>query len=189
MARLPYLDKKDVPPESRDLFKRGLNLYRNLAYSPGAAHSFENFSKYLRYESKLNPRLRELAILQVGYLTRAAYSFYGHIGFVSEQFGVSDDDVGNMIAETQGKVTSLEPLVRNVLRAAREMTTNITISDSTFAELRRDMEKSHLVDLVSTIAFYNAAVRYMRTMEIDIETDRVENYEKYREIFPLPKGQ
>src|SRR5207344_156620 len=75
MARLPYLDRSDLLPEHQDLLARNLNLYRVLAHSPRAARSLNTLARYIRDGSRLDPRLRELAILQVGYLTRSAWEF------------------------------------------------------------------------------------------------------------------
>jgi alkylhydroperoxidase family enzyme len=73
MARLPYLDRSDLLPEHQDLLARNLNLYRELAHSPRAARSLNTLARYIRDGSRLDPRLRELAILQVAYLTRSAW--------------------------------------------------------------------------------------------------------------------
>jgi alkylhydroperoxidase family enzyme len=188
MARVPYLDEKDVAPEDRAIFARGLNLYRVLAHSPKAARAFERFSKFLRYESRLDPRLRELAILQIGFLTHADYSFYGHIGHVSGDFAVSDADIRGMIADTKGEASDLEPLARDVLRAAREITRTAMISDEAFAPLEKAFAPEILVDLVSTMAFYNAAVRFIRSMKVDIEPHRMEQYLRNRDRYPFGEG-
>jgi len=70
-----------------------------------------------------------------------------------------------------------------VLRAAREMTTDLEVSDATFAELRASLDDERLTDLVLTIAFYNAVVRILATLRIDVE----DGYLKYLDEFPLPK--
>jgi alkylhydroperoxidase family enzyme len=71
MARVPYLDKADLAPENRDLLSRNINLYRVLAHSPNGLRSFSALGKFIRHQSRLDPRLREMAILQVGYLALA----------------------------------------------------------------------------------------------------------------------
>src|SRR3954466_14368921 len=126
MARVPYLDRKDVKPEHQDLLSRNINLYRALAHSPNGLRSFSTLGKFIRHQSRLDPRLREMAILQVGYLARSPYEYSHHIK-IGRDFGVSDDDISAMIAETEGKTSALEPLARSVLRAAREMTAEMAV--------------------------------------------------------------
>jgi alkylhydroperoxidase family enzyme len=183
MARVPYLDKADLAAENRDLLTRNINLYRALAHSPNGLRSFSTLSSFIRHQSRLDPRLREMAILQVGYLARSPYEYSHHIK-IGRDFGVSDDDIRAMIAETEGKQTALEPLARSVLLAAREMTNDMAVSDATFAALRRELDEECLTDLVITIAFYNGVVRLLATMQIDVEDD----YKHYLDEFPLPKN-
>lgn len=181
MARVPYLEQSDLPAEHQGLLARNINLYRALVHSPNGARSFGTLGRFIRSESRLDPRLRELAILQVGYLTRSAYEYSHHIK-IGRDFGVSDEDIRAIAAETAGHETALDPLARTVLRAAREMTEDLAVSDGTFAALQAGLDGECLVDLVITVAFYNGVVRLLATLQIDVEED----YLPYLEEFPLP---
>jgi len=181
MARIPYFDRADLPPEHQDLLIRPFNLFRALVNSPGAARGWSGIGHYIRHGSKLDPRLRELAILQVGYVARSPYEYSHHIK-IGHDFGVSDEDIRAIAAETQGRTTDLEPLAKTVLKAAREMSTELAISDATFAHLREQLDTERLTDLVLTIAFYCAVVRVLATLQIDVE----EEYLPYLKQFPLP---
>jgi alkylhydroperoxidase family enzyme len=183
MARLPYLDKSDVLPEHQDLLARNLNLYRLLAHSPRAARSLNTLARFIRDGSRLDPRLRQLAILQVGYVTRSAYEYSHHIR-ISREFEVSDDDIRAIAEETAGRTTALEPLAGAVLRAAREMTLDVALSDDTFAALRQGLDLERLTDLIITIGHYNSLVRVLAAMRIDVEDE----YLPYLDEFPLPAG-
>ncbi len=183
MARLPYLDKSDVLPEHQDLLARNINLYRLLAHSPRAARSLNTLARFIRDGSRLDPRLRQLAILQVGYVTRSAYEYSHHIR-ISREFGVSDDDIRAIAEETAGRATALDPLDRAVLRAAREITLDIALSDDVFEELRRGLDPERLTDLIITIGHYNSLVRVLAAMRIDVEDE----YLPYLAEFPLPAG-
>jgi len=186
MARVPYLDRQDMKPEDRDALVRDINLYRALAHSPGAARTFSGLGSHIRHNSKLDPRLRELAIVQVGYLTRSAYEYSHHIK-IAQDFGVSNDDIHAMIAESEGRGSNLEPLTKTVLLAAREMTLDLAASEETMQALKTGlksgMDLECLTDLILTIAFYNCVVRYLETMQVDVEGD----YLPYLEEFPLPE--
>ena len=182
MARIPYLNAEDLAEEHRRLLARPANLFRALVHSPDGLRTFSALGHFIRHTSRLDPRLREMAILQVGYLARSPYEYSHHIE-IGRDFGVSDDDIRAIGDETAGRPTKLEPLAKAVLRAAREMTTELAISDQTFAKLRRDLDHERLTDLVLTIGFYNGVVRILATMQIDVE----DGYHKYLDEFPLPK--
>lgn len=182
MARLPYLDKSDLLPEHQDLLARNLNLYRLLAHSPRAARSLNTLARYIRDGSRLDPRLRQMAILQVGYVARSAYEYSHHIR-ISREFGVSDDDIRAIADESEGRPTALDPLAKAVLSAARQLTGGLSVADHTFAALRQGLDEERLTDLLITIAYYNGLVRLMGALEIDVERD----YLAYLDEFPLPK--
>ena len=183
MARVPYLDLKDLPPEHQDLLARRANIYRALAHSPNGLRAFSTLGGFIRFKSKLDPRLRELAILMVGYLTRSPYEWSHHVE-IGRRFGVSDTDIRALMDEAAGRPSDLEPLAKTVLKAASEMTRDLAVSDATFAELRAGLDNERIVDLVVTVAFYNAVVRVLASLQIDVEGD----YQRYLDEFPLPSG-
>ena len=90
MARLPYLEADQVAPEYRDMLRRNTNLHKLLVNSPDMARAFSGLGGYIRHKSKLDPRLRELAILQVGWMEKSEYEFTHHVK-IGKEFGVTDD--------------------------------------------------------------------------------------------------
>ena len=168
MARLPYLEPDQVAPEYRDMLKRNTNLHKLLVNSPDMARAFNGLGNFIRFKSKLDPRLRELAILQVGWMEKSEYEFTHHVK-IGKEFGVTDDDIAALMIETEGIQSKLEPLARAILKGAREMTRQIEMSVETFAEIKRHLSNEEMVDLVLTIAFYCAVVRVLATMKIDNE--------------------
>ena len=181
MARLPYLEPDQVAPEYRDMLKRNTNLHKLLVNSPDMAKSFNGLGNFIRFKSKLDPRLRELAILQVGWLERSEYEFTHHVK-IGKEFGVTDQDIQNLFLETEGKPSKLDPLTRTVLKGAREMVRDIGMSDATFAEIKLHLSNEHMTDLVLTIAFYCAVVRVLATMQIDNEP----YYKEVLQQYPIP---
>ena len=98
---------------------------------------------------------------------------------------MTDADIEALIAETAGKSTDLPELDRTVLLAAREMTgSGLAMTDASFAALKSRMETEHLVDLTLVIAFYNAVVRVLGTLQIDVEPE----YRTYLDRYPLPEA-
>jgi alkylhydroperoxidase family enzyme len=175
MARVPY---RDLPAGARS----ASNVARALANSPNGSQKYSGIAMYLRFDSTLNPRLRELAILQVGYITRQIYEYAHHCSLALE-FGCTEDDIRALAADSEGKPTNLDPLTKHVLRAARDMTVKMELADETFAALQAALSTEHLLDLLMAIASYNATVRMLNALKVDLEPE----YQKYLEKFPLPK--
>ena len=85
MARVPYLNQSDLPPEHQELLARPIALNRAMANSPNASRAMSVLAMYIRHKSKLDARLRELAILQVGYLAKQPYEWSHHVKLGREQ--------------------------------------------------------------------------------------------------------
>jgi len=181
MARLPYLEADQIAPEYRDMLSRNTNLHKLLVNSPDMARAFSGLGGYIRHKSKLDPRLRELAILQVGWMEKSEYEFTHHVK-IGKEFGVTDDDIVAMMAETEGKPSKLEPLAKAILRGAREMVRELAMSEATFAEIKKELSNEHMTDLVLTIAFYCAVVRVLATMKMDNEP----YYKEVLQQYPIP---
>jgi alkylhydroperoxidase family enzyme len=137
---------------------------------------------YIRNESKIDPRLREMAIIQVGYVARSVYEYAHHVK-IGLDFGVSEDDIRAIADDTAGKPTELDPLTKVVLKAARELSLDIRLSDETFAVLKQHLDTARLLDLFLAICAYNSTVRMLAALQIDLE----DAYRPYLDKFPLPK--
>ena len=187
MGRLRYLDYADLAPEDRDIPRLKSNITRAVAHSPKLARHVAARGMYFRHESGLDARLRELAILQVGYSTRSAYEWAHHVD-VALSFGVSEDDIRAIGQETpigqetQGRRTHLDAVSSAVLAAARSLTDDLVLPQGIFDTLSHALSTEHLVDLLVAIGEYNGLVRVMAAIEIDLEPE----YAEYLERFPLP---
>ncbi len=184
MARVPYLDATDLREEDRDQLARPINLNRALVHSIPASRSFWQMGNWIRFDATVDRRLREMAIMQVGYTARSAYEWSHHVQLGMKDFGVSEADVRALIDESEGRSSGLPALDRAVLRLAREMTTGIAGSREAFEVIDAALGHEQTTELVLMIGFYNGVVRYLETMEIDVEPE----YQQYLDQFPLPKA-
>ena len=181
MARVPYLTRDDLPEHHKDLLERDINLNRALANCPAGARAFWVVGYWIRRDMNINPRLRELVILQIGYLTRSAYEFSHHVKIAFES-GVSETDINELIAHNQGAENNLSDCDRLLLVAAREVVEGPGISAQTFSALQAYFDAGQLVALTVTASFYLGVVRLLDSLDIDTEED----YLPYLEQFPLP---
>jgi len=101
---------------------------------------------------------------------------------IGKEFGVTDEDIQDLLAETEGKPSKLEPLAKTILKGAREMTRDIGMSEATFAEIKKSLSNEHMTDLVLIIAHYCAVVRVLATMKIDNEP----YYKEVLQQYPIP---
>jgi alkylhydroperoxidase family enzyme len=183
MALVPYLVPAQIDPEHRHLLERPIHLFRALANSPEAFVNFHRLAEWIRWDCTLDPRLRELLILQVGYSTADEYEWSHHV-ILSRQFGVTEDDIQGLIDFTEGRPTTLSAVDQAVVRAAAELTHQRRVSDATWAALGEHFDHGRLTDIVLIASFYNMVVRVLGGLRIEIEPDWAEPLLR----FPLREG-
>lgn len=184
MARVKYLEKEDLREDDRFLLERPINLFKALANNPEAMKAFRGAGLWIRHGCPLDTRLREMAILQVGYVTNSAYEFSHHVK-IGKNFGVTAADISAIIAESWGEKTDLTALEKAVLRAARDLTLKIEIDEGTWAELEAALGHERLIELVLIIAHYNYVVRLLSALKIDVEPEWAAPLDEYES----PKGK
>jgi len=173
MPRLPYRDKEDLPEEYQYLFDnlsresgRVGNLFRVMAHSPRLLHQFMRLGSDLRSRTKLDPRLRELAILTVGRLTQAPYEYVHHIP-LARRAGVTEDQIDGLPVWDGNPAFSEEE--RAVICYAEEVTLKIRATEAAFAAVHTFLGDEQMVELTLNIAFYNLVVRFLEPMQVELE--------------------
>lgn len=181
MARIPYLTKDDITDENREVMARDINLYKAAGHAPGGATIFSRMGLWLRHDSKFDTRLRELAILTVGYVTRSPYEWAQHCKLALD-FGATENDLDRLIAELEGRDTDFGAIEKAIIHGAAEMTRDTRMSDANWNTLAAEFDTELMVELVQAVAFYCGLVRFLNTIEVDLEDDIKPWLEKY----PLP---
>jgi alkylhydroperoxidase family enzyme len=166
------LDGEDMDPETRAMFERNpINLFRALANNPGVMKQWFDFGEWIRWEGKVDPRLRELAILQVGASAKSPYEFSHHV-VIGRRFGVSDEDLEGLKLFASGTTPAhFSALDVAVLTAARDLTERGKVDDALWADLAAAFDTESLLELVVVIGFYAMVVRVLSAVELDVEPD------------------
>lgn len=180
MARLPLIEQRQLPPEQQPLLSANINIHKLLANSPEALSYFRALTTYVRDESAIDPRLRELAIMQIGYAAKRPYIYTHHIK-IGLALGIPPDDIRAIADETAGRKSSLEPLAKAVLKAARELTLGIGVSSRTYEELQGNLSSRELIDLCMSIIAYTSTLRFLETFAVELEPQ----YEHFLSDYPI----
>jgi alkylhydroperoxidase family enzyme len=135
---------------------------------------------FIREENGISPRLREMALIQIGYVSNCAYEYTHHIK-TGLRSGVSPEDILAIAADTNGLPTALDPLTKAALRATREITLGFDVSDDAFVVLQNELGNEQLMDLLFSIVTYVGTVKLLLTLRVELEDD----YRAYLERFPL----
>ena len=175
MARLPYRDRDDLPEEYRYLFDnlardsgRGGNLFRVMEHSPRLLHQFMRLGSDLRGRTRIDPRLRELAILTVGRLTGAPYEYVHHIA-IARRAGVTEEQIAGLPVWERHPAFSEQE--RAVIRYAETVTREVRVPDDVFEAVRAFLDAEQLVELTMNVAYYNLVVRFLEPMQVELEPE------------------
>jgi alkylhydroperoxidase family enzyme len=177
-GRVPYLDAADLGEADRALLRRPINVFRALANNPDGLREFQRVGEWIRHRGQLDARLRELAILRVGYVTRCAYEFAHHVR-VGQEFGLTAGDIELVRRPAAGPAS--DDLDALVIQAATEITEDLGLADETWQRLEGELGTSGAVELVLVVAHYCAVVRVLNSLKVDVEPE----YERYLREFPL----
>src|SRR4051794_11090153 len=155
MAPTPSPDPAALAPETQETLARigdpPMNIFRMLAGGEGLLRAFTRFGNHLLFRTKLDPVLREIAIVRVGVQSEAAYEVYQHER-ISRQIGMGDDLLAGIRNGPDDPVFS--ELQRLVMRYTDDVVQNVRASDATFDPLLAALSVQELQELTMTIGFY-----------------------------------
>jgi len=169
MARIPYPDLDALPEEVKSFAARirpMLNIYRMLPHAETSLYGFMKLGNALLFKADLDPMLRELVILRVGYLSDAAYEVHQHL-VVAKHVGVPDAKIAAVKDDPQGPVFS--EIERAVLRFTDEVVRDVKASDAAYDAVSKYLSHRELSELLLTIGFYMMVSRFLENLEVEIE--------------------
>ena len=171
MSRLPDLPRAAMSGEQgrihdqivagpRGRVQGPLKIWLN---SPGLADAAQNLGAYLRFGSRLAPRLSELAIIVTGAHYKAEFEWYAHVRFAHEA-GIPEA-VTEVIRS--GEAPELPDADQRIVHAvAVELTRDHRLSDATFDEAVAVLGLPALTDLIAIVGYYGLVSLTLNAFEI-----------------------
>ncbi|MDR6536422.1 carboxymuconolactone decarboxylase family protein [Variovorax soli] len=171
MARVKYLRRADSPNQAifdrleRERKVPTANIFLALTQTPELLDGFITYANALR-SSPLSPRLRELAILTVGHLTKSRYEIAHHqshglkAGLTQAQLDAVPQFESSPLYDAQEKA---------VMAFARESTLKVEVDPETWRDVAAFLSEPELIALVLVVAWYNSGVRIMAGLDIELE--------------------
>lgn len=163
MARLPDTDGNGEIA-GRIRARRGGDLHpldRMLLHSPQLADGWNSLLGAVRTRMELSPAIRELVVLRIAVLNRAAYEWTAHEPD-ARRAGLTDAD----LTELRREEPDFDPRRRRVIAYTDAMTRDVQVPDELFAALRTDFTDAELVELTATVAAYNMVSRFLVALDV-----------------------
>ena len=175
MSRIPYYEVENAAGRHAEfLGKLGthLNIYRMLANSEFGLKGFVRMGNALLHRCELDPGLRELAILRVGRLSRAAYEVFQHER-IAREVGVAEEKIA-ALRDATIEAPAFTDNEKAVLRYTDDVVRNVRASDKTLKAVDSFLSQGALVELTLTIGYYMMVCRLLETTGVDGEEGQAE---------------
>ncbi len=173
MARAPYPDIDTLPDELQTFVKRFdplMNVFHMLAHTGPALPHFMRLGNAILFKGKLDPVLREIAILRVGHLLGASYEVHQH-NIVSRNIGMDDAKIA---AVEHGEDAVLFSELENlVIRFTDEVAASVRASDATWNALSARLDTGQMAELTLAVGFYSMVSAFLENFEVEIEPEGV----------------
>ncbi len=117
---------------------------------------------------KLDPKLRELAILRTGIVGDSKFEYSQHLK-VARAVGVTEEK----LAAIKGWTTSdlFAPVERAVMAAADEILSRNLVEDATFAALRTHLSDAEILELFVVIGLWRMHGLIVRALHLEYDND------------------
>jgi 4-carboxymuconolactone decarboxylase len=142
------------------------NIFATLARHPALLRRWTVFAGHVLGKSTLPEREREIVILRVGWLCRAAYE-WGHHVAIGKEAGLSREEIRRV---AQGSdAPGWNRFEAALLRAVDELHADSFISDDTWRELASHFNTQQLLDFLFTVGQYKLVCMVLNSAGIQLE--------------------
>ena len=171
-ARVPLLpidqakaaaDEAGVPD-----YMAELSIFQMLLNHPKLAGTFNDMLATLLWHGSLAPRLRELAIMRIGWLTGCDYEWTQHWR-VASRLGVPAEDLLG-VRDWQG-YNGFGPAERAVLAATDDVVRDGVVSATSWAACERELQgdATVLIELVTAIGAWRMVASILQSLQVPLE--------------------
>jgi 4-carboxymuconolactone decarboxylase len=166
VSRLPYLRRDDLDPSAQEVWdsvvgSRGAALvneqggligpFNAFVHAPEIGRHLSSLGRVVRFETSMERRLSELAIITVGARWKAEFEWWAHARMARER-GIADAVVD---AIGRGEDPPFEADdERTVHTVARQLTETGRLGEDVYAEARQLLGDAGVVELVSLCGYY-----------------------------------
>ena len=175
MPRIPYYEVENATGKHAEFLgklKPHLNIYRMLANSEAGLKGFIRMGNALLFRCELDPVLRELAIIRVGRLSRAAYEVFQHER-IGREAGVAEEKIA-ALRDATIEAPAFTDNEKAVLRFADDVVRNVKASDKNLKAVQAFLSQGAVIELTLTVGYYMMVCRLLETTGVEGEEGQAE---------------
>jgi len=170
-TRVPLPDMESLPPEIKEAVESmPLNVFLMTANAPASFLPLAGFARSILFESRFDPRKREIAVLRVARVTKATYEWTHHVT-MARQCGVTDDEIETIRAEDT--VSSLGEEENLLCRVADEISLDVRLSDEALSQILDRYGVREATELILCVSYFNMVSRFLESTRVPLESEAV----------------
>jgi alkylhydroperoxidase family enzyme len=171
--RIAPLLPEQLTPQQRELMEAqtrahetALNLYATMLQHPRLYTPRASFGTYLRSETSLPPRTRELLIMRTAFLIGAEYEWAHHVEY-ARTAGFTNEEIARIARGPDAAGWSDEH--RTLLRAVDELRREAFVTGPTWSLLAKHYSARQLIEIVFTVGGYTMTGLAINSFGIQVE--------------------
>ena len=180
MSRLPYLRRDELDPDGQEVWdgvvgSRGGSLvndqgglagpFNAFVHAPHVGRHLSSLGKVLRFETSIERRLSEVAIITVGARWKAEFEWWAHAG-MARRHGVADAVIEAIGSGEEPPFEADDE--RAVYTVARELSESGRVGDESYAAAREFLGDAGMVELVSLCGYYTLVSFLLNALEVPL---------------------
>jgi alkylhydroperoxidase family enzyme len=171
-ARVPKLPLDEAKAAADEAavpdYMAELSIFQVLLNHPPLARALNDLLATMLWHGALDPRLRELVIMRIGWLTACDYEWTQHWR-VASRLGVTGDDL-LAVRDWRG-YDGFGPAERAVLAATDDVVRDGAVSAESWAACARELqgETTVLIELVTVISAWRMVASILHSLQVPLE--------------------
>ena len=169
VPRLPLDEAKAAADEAGvPNYMAELAIFQVLLNHPKLACGLNDLLATMLWRGSLDPRLRELVIMRIGWLTASDYEWTQHWR-VAQGLGVSPDDL--LGARDWRAYPAFGPAERAVLAATDDVVRDGMVGDESWVACQREFgaDPAVLIELVTAIGAWRMVASILHSLQVPLE--------------------
>ena len=177
MARLQTIEKTDMTERQKQIYDEIVSGPRGQVrgplsiwlYRPELADRAQRLGQYCRYDTSLEPRLSELAILTTARIWDAAFEWQAHVPHALAG-GVDSSIIDSLSADQTPSFVSKDEEI--VYAVTREINITRQLSDNTYNQVVKILGVEATVDLIGLLGYYALISMTIKAFDIPSIEDK-----------------
>ena len=177
MARLQIIENKDMTERQKQIHDEIVSGPRGQVrgplaiwlYRPELADRAQSLGQYCRYDTSLEPRLSELAILTTARIWDAAFEWQAHVPHALAG-GIDSSIIDALSADQTPSFVSKDEEI--VYRVTREINITRQLSDNTYNQVVKILGVEATVDLIGLLGYYALISMTIKAFDIPSIEDK-----------------